>query len=141
MAVTQLSPIVRHAALAKRLLATLQEQTEATMNLIGGDTPTEFFAALEERDRLLGELNGVVEAMTRERVSTGRERQMQVAVIHEIVQAAAAVFASHGQLAERVLRERDRLAEAVERSNKPDTVANQYSGYGMRRSAGLSVTG
>lgn len=132
---------MRHAASAKRLLASLQQQADATTNLVGGDTPTEFFAALEERDRLLAELSGVVQAMTRERAATGRDRQVQIAVIQDVVQTATAALASHAQLAERVQRERDRLSDAVTRSNKPDTVAHQYSTYGAQRSAGLSVTG
>jgi hypothetical protein len=141
MAVAQLSPIVRHAGLAKKLLAALQQHGDATAQLVGGDTPTEFFAALEERERLLAELNNVIEAMTRERLGTGRERQVQIALIQDVLQTATAAMASQNELVGRVQRERNRLAEAVERSNRPDTVAHQYSGYGMRVSAGLSVTG
>ncbi len=141
MAVVEYSPILRHAASAKRLLIMLQQHTEATLSLVGGDTPTEFFTALHERDRLLAELNTVVEAITRERTMTRRDREMQIAVVKDVVQTATVALASHNQLAERVQRERDRLADAVQRSSKPDTVAQQYSGYGARRSAGLSVTG
>lgn len=141
MAVAQLSPIVRHAGLAKQLLAALQQHGDATAKLVGGEAPTELFAALEERERLLAELNNVVEAMTRERLGTGRERQVQIALIQDVLQTATAAMSSQNELVGRVQRERNRLADAVERSNKPDTVAHQYSGYGMRVTAGLSVTG
>lgn len=141
MPVVDYNPMLRHAASAKRVLAALQRHTETTMSLIGGDVPAEFFAALRERDRLLAELNGVVEAITRERAMTRRDRETQIAIVKDVVQAAAAALASHNQLAERVQRERDRLADAVQRSSKPDTVAQQYSGYGARRSAGFSVAG
>jgi hypothetical protein len=140
MAVLEHSPIMRHAATAKRLLAALQQHTETTLNLVGGDAPTEFFAALNDRDRLLAELNGVVEAITRERAMTRRDREIQIAVVQDVVHTATAALASHNQLVARVQRERDRLADAVQRSSRPDSVANQYSGY-ARRSAGLSVTG
>ena len=133
--------MVRHAATAKRLLAALHQHANATADLIGGDTPTEFFAALEERDRLLGELNGVVQAITREQVTTPRDKQTRAAVVQEVVNGATAALASHEQLVVRMQRERDRLADAVERSAKPDTVAKQYSGYAATHSAGLSVTG
>lgn len=141
MAVVQTSPIVRHATTAKRVLAALQQHADATASLIGGDAPAEFFTALEERDQLLGELNGIVAAITREPVKTARDQQVRMTVIQEIVDAAATTLASHQQLVARMQRERDRLADAVERSSKPDTVAKQYSGYGAARSAGLSVTG
>jgi hypothetical protein len=141
MAVAQLSPIVRHAERAKKLLAALQQHGDATAKLVGGETPAEFFAALEERERLLDELNNVIEAMTRERLGMGRERQAQIALIQDVLQTATAAMASQNELVGRVQRERNRLADAVERSSKPDTVAHQYSGYGMRVSAGLSVTG
>lgn len=137
----KISPVVRHAALAKQLLATLQHHTDATANMVGGENPTELVDALQERDRLLAELNGVVEAMTREPVSNARDRQMQIAVVQDVVKSATAALASHQQLLERVQRERDRLADAVQRAKQPDTVAHQYAGYGARRSAGLSVTG
>ena len=141
MAVAQLSPIVRHAGLAKQLLAALKQHGDATAKLGGGEAPAEFFAALEERERLLTDLNNVIEAMTRERLGTGRERQVQIALIQDVLQSAMAAVESQNQLVERVQVERNRLADAVERSSKPDTVAHQYSGYGMRVSAGLSVTG
>jgi hypothetical protein len=141
MAVVAQSALVRHAASAKRLLAALQQQADAAEYLIGSDAAKEFLAALEERDRILGELNGVFQAIARERVGTGRERQMQAAVLQEVTQAAATALESHERLTVRAKRERDRLAAAVERSKRPDKVARQYGGYGDRRSAGLSVTG
>ena len=94
MAVAEYSPMLRHAASAKRLLAALQRHADATMSLVGGDTPTEFFAALNERDRLLAELNGVVEAITRERAVTRRDRETQIAIVKDIVQTATAALAS-----------------------------------------------
>ncbi|HEY4132909.1 MAG TPA: hypothetical protein VGM50_20005 [Gemmatimonadaceae bacterium] len=137
----KVSPVVTYAAHAQQLLAELDRHTVATMDLIGGETPTEFFMALHERDRLFGELNAVVEAMTRERAITARDREVQVAVVQEVVKSATVALGSHKQLVERMQQERDRLADAVQRAKKPDTVAHQYAGYGARRSGGLSITG
>src|SRR5262249_37425532 len=107
------------------------------------DAAADLLAAIEERDRILGELNGVVQAIARERVGTGRERELQMAVLQEVAHTAAFALESHERLVRRTARERDRLAEAIERSNRPDAVANQYGafGAGARRSSGLSVTG
>jgi hypothetical protein len=135
------SALVRHATSAKRLLATLQQHADATADLIGSDAAAEFLAAIEERDRILGELNGVVQAIARERVAFGRDRDLQVAVLQEVAHTAAFALESHERLMQRTHRERDRLAEALERSNRPDTVANQYGAYGTPRSSALSVTG
>ena len=141
MAVAQLSPIVRHAGLAKKLLAALEQHGDATAKLVGGEIPGDFFAALDERERLLAELNNVIEAMTRERLGIGRERQVQIGLIQDVLQAAMAAVESQNKLVDRVQTERNRLADAVERSSKPDVVAHQYVAYGMPRSAGLSVRG
>jgi hypothetical protein len=132
--------MLRHAESAKRLLAALEQHAIAAEKLLGSDTPTDFLAAIEERDRLLGELNGVVEAIARERMPTGRARAAQLAVLEEVGRIAATALESHERLVQRASRERDRLASAVERSNRPDQVANQYAGY-RSRSAGLSITG
>ena len=62
--IVEYSPILRHAAAAKRLLLALQEHTEATLNLVGGDAPTEFFAALMDRivSATIAYLNAQVDA-------------------------------------------------------------------------------
>jgi hypothetical protein len=134
------SALLRHAASAKRLLTTLQQHADATANLIGSDA-TEFLAAIEERDRILGELNGVVQAIARERIALGHGREVQMAVLQEVAQTAAFALESHERLAERAHRERDRLADALERTNRPDAVANHYGAFATPRSSGLSVTG
>jgi hypothetical protein len=134
------SAMARHAASATRLLAVLQQHADESADLIGSDAVT-FLAALEERDRVLGQLNGVVEAIVRERVATGRARTAQLALVKDIAQAAASALESHERLMLRARRERDRLAEAVALVDRPDPVADHYATFGVPRSAGLSVTG
>jgi len=133
--------LMRHATSAKRLLASLQQHSDATADLIGNDAATDFLAAIEERDRILGELNGVVQAIARERVATGHERDLQVAVLQDVAHTAAFALESHERLMRRTQTERDRLADALERSNRPDAIANQYGAYEAPRSSGLSITG
>jgi hypothetical protein len=137
------SALVRHATSAKLLLTALQQQADTTADLVGSDAAADFLAALEERDRILGELNGIVQAIARERVGMGRERELQIAVLQEVAHTAAFALESHERLMQRTQRERDRLADALERTNHPDSVANQYGAYGAgaARSSGLSVTG
>jgi hypothetical protein len=118
MAAAVQSPLARQAASAKALLA-----------------------ALDERDRLLTQLNQVIDAIVHARVIGSQERAARMTLAREIAEAAAMALESHERLVARAQLERDRLAGAVERSTRPDTVARQYSNAGRRRSAGLSVTG
>jgi len=133
--------ITRHAAAAKRLLAVLQQHADASAELLGSDAAADFLAAIDERQRLLGELNGHFQAIVRERVIGARERQMRIDVLQELATSAKSALEAHERLTARAQQDRDRLAVAVNLSGRPDSVARHYSAYGAQRSAGLSVTG
>jgi hypothetical protein len=133
--------ITRHAAAAKRLLAVLQQHADASAELLGSDAAADFLAAIDERQRLLGELSGHFQAIARERVIGARERQMRIDVLQELTASAKSALEAHERLTVRAQQERDRLGVAVTLAGRPDSVARQYSAYGAQRSAGLSVTG
>lgn len=135
------SAIVRHAASAKRLLAALKQHADASADFLGTEAGTSFLAAIDERERMLGELNGVFQAIARERVTTPRDRETRIAVLQELAASASAALEAHERLTHRARQERDRLAVAIDRSTRPDSVARRYSAYGDPRSAGLSITG
>lgn len=60
----------------------------------------------------------------------------------EMAQAAAAALESHDRLASQTRRERDRLADALHRSDRADAIAHQYGVAAPGgRSGTLSVTG
>lgn len=141
MAVGVQGAIARHAASAKRLLVVLQQHADASAELLGTDDAADFLAAIDERQRMLGELDGHFQAIARERVIGARERQMRIDVLQELTASAKSALDAHERLTVRAQQQRDRLAAAVNRSGRPDTVARQYSAYGAQRSAGLSVTG
>jgi hypothetical protein len=141
MAVGVQGAIARHAASAKRLLAVLQHHADASAELLGTDATADFVAAIDERERMLGELNGLFQAIARERVIGQRERQMRITVLQELAASAKSALEAHERLTARAQQERDRLAAAIDLTNRPDPVARHYSAYGVQRSAGLSVTG
>ena len=111
-------------------------------------TNSEFAAAIEERETLLAKLSQVVDVLNHERARAdasgpkGRETAETRALMGDLARAAAGVMASHERLVANVTVERDRLAGAVSRADKPDTVANQYAAmsYAPQQST-LSVTG
>jgi hypothetical protein len=141
MAVAAQSAIARHAAVAKQLLAVLQQHAEATAESIGSDLATGVLAAIEQRDELLRQLDGAIAALKRERVITSQDRQVRAAALHDLTTAMHTALDAHARLMQRAQLERDRLAVAVGRANRPDAVARQYSPYASPGSAGLSVTG
>jgi hypothetical protein len=135
------TPLARNAASARALLAALERHAASTADLIGEDTAADFFAAMDERDQLFTQLSQVVDAVVQARVIGSRERAAHAFLVQQIAQEVATTLESHERLVARAQVERDRLAGAVERSMRPDTVARQYGHAGRRRSAVLSVTG
>jgi hypothetical protein len=138
--------IAPHVEAAKRLLRELEQHAAvATDVLITGDS-VEFLAMLEKRQRLLTQLERVVEVLAQERAqSRGRfdERGSETAaLIGEVTEAAAGALESHERLVGRVRAERDRLAAAVSRTEQPDSIANHYAATShVVRQQTLSVTG
>jgi hypothetical protein len=134
--------IAQHVEAAKRLLDDLEQHAAAALQALGDERGEDFVAAVEERDRILGELNQVVDALAQERLDGGASDGDANDLISEMAQVAALAFASQQQLLERTRQERDRLAAALTRSQRPDTVANQYAAATLApRTATISVTG
>lgn len=134
------SAIAQHVEVAKRLLDELEQHAETALQALGVDG-AEFAAAVDERDRVLAELNGVVEALAHERLG-GSEAPNDSALLAEMAQKASAALESHGTLLARTQLERDRLAAALDKTARPDLVASQYAvATSARRAATLSVTG
>ena len=138
--------IATHVEAAKRLLQELEQHAGTALDALGRDNGAEFIAAVNERDRILGQLGEVVEALTKERTAGGDFASDHDAetrsLFTEMTQAAAAALESHEQLAVETRRERDRLAVALQRTKQPDAVANQYAASSTApRTRTLSVTG
>lgn len=129
------SAIALHVEAAKRLLDALERHADVAIQALGSENGEGFTAAVDERDRILVELNEVVEALAHERLTDADG-------LPAIAQAASAALESHEALLERTRQERDRLAAALDRAGRPDAIAHQYAAAtNVRRSATLSVTG
>lgn len=136
--------IALHVEAAKRILAELDLHAATAMRALENDGGADFFAAVDARSRVLGELDAVVQALAHEQsamTDTSQDEETG-ALLADMARAAAAALESHQQLVAQTQRERDRLAAAVQRSNRPDPVALQYAtavaGPGLRT---FSVTG
>lgn len=139
MATTRSTAIAVHVEAAKRLLRELEQHGDVARGALGRESGSEFFAAVDARDRILGELGGVVEALTVARQSSNDPDAS--ALVAEMAQAAAAALESHNQLATEARRERDRLATAIRRTARPDSIAHQYAAARTPRTRTISVTG
>jgi ABC-type transporter Mla subunit MlaD len=137
--------IAVHVEAAKRLLRELEQHAETALNALGQENGAEFFAAVDERDRILSQLDEVVEALTQERAATvevlGQADPETMTLMTEMAQAAAAALESHEHLAAQTRRERDRLAAALHLTSKPDSVAHHYAMGNSPLARTLSVTG
>ena len=145
MSSARTSAIALHVEAAKRLLQELERHAELALHALGRESGTDFVATVDERDRILAQLDEVVDALSQERSSSesfGEPDPEVAGLFAEVAQAAAAALASHDQLAMHTRRERDRLAAALHRTNRPDTVAHQYAAAThAARPRTLSVTG
>jgi len=145
---TAANNLASHVEAAKRVLRELERHADAAIDTLHNGDTSEFAAAIQERETLLAKLSQVVDVLNHERVRAnglGPQRGETAetrALIGDLGRAAAGVLASHERLVASVTVERDRLAEAVGRADKPDTVANQYAAmsYAPQQST-LSVTG
>jgi len=134
-----------HVEAAKRVLRELERHADAAIDTLNGGDSSQFAAAIQERETLLAKLSQVVDVLSHERARAdgkGRETAETRALMGDLARAAAGVMASHERLVASVTVERDRLAGAVSRAEKRDTVANQYAAmsYAPQQST-LSVTG
>jgi len=137
-----------HVEAAKRVLRELERHADAAMDTLNTGDSSQFLAAIEERETLLAKLTQVVDVLTHERASADvrrpkeRETAETNALLGDLARAAAGVMASQEKLVASTTKERDRLAAAVRRADKPDQVANQYAAVSHVSHAGtLSVTG
>jgi hypothetical protein len=138
------SAVARYVDVAKQLLRELEQHAGTAIDALGREDESEFLAAVNERDRILAQLDQVVEALSQSRPAAGPsgEDPAITSLFNEMAAAAAAALESHDQLASVTRAERDRLALAIQRTNTPDAVAHQYSAVANAgRPRTLSVTG
>jgi DNA repair ATPase RecN len=137
------SAIALHVEAAKRLLDELEQHADSALRALGDEDGSEFLAAVHERDRVLAELNDVVEALAHERVVESDPTASEDSeLLAEMAQAASEALESHEHLMARTQAERDRLAAALDRAKRPDTIAHQYAvATAAQRRTTLSVTG
>jgi hypothetical protein len=136
--------IALHVQAAKQLLEELDRQANVAIQALGRDNGEEFFAAVEERDRLLAELGAVADTLAQERAWSSHgsgQQETTPRVFTEVAYAAAAALESHERLVAHAQAERDRLASALERNARPDGVALQYAGAADPARPTFSVTG
>jgi hypothetical protein len=139
VATTRSNAIAVHVEAAKRLLRELEQHGDAARSALGHESGSEFFAAVDVRDRILGELGGVVEAMTVARQNSNDANASTL--VAEMAQQVGAALESHDRLATETRRERDRLATAIRRTARPDSIAHQYAAARTPRTRTISVTG
>jgi hypothetical protein len=136
------SVIAQHIEAAKRLLDELEQHATMAMDALGADDNGAFLGAVAERDRILGELNQVVETLAQERLVNGAADAETGALLERMAEAAASALESQELLSHRTRQERDRLAAALNRTQRTDSVANQYAAAKLvPRSNTISVTG
>lgn len=137
--------IAMHVEAAKRLLQELEQHAQSAVDALGRDGGADFLAAVSERDRVLAQLDDVVEALAHERSEAGEQQDPDVdtgPLLAEMARVAAAALEAHENLLARTRMERDRLAALLHRTNEPDRIANKYAGaFQPARGPVFSATG
>jgi hypothetical protein len=148
MSAPNANSLAPHVEAAKRVLRDLERHADAAIDTLNSGDSSQFVAAIQERETLLTKLSQVVDVLNHERAHAdgpgprGRETEETRALLGDLARAAADVMASHGRLVASATVERDRLAGAVRRADKPDAVANQYAAMSHApQQSTLSVTG
>ncbi|MEO7085979.1 MAG: hypothetical protein ABI442_03990 [Gemmatimonadaceae bacterium] len=144
MPAAQTSAFALHVEAAKRLLEELELHADSAMNAIGRESGTEFFAAVDERDRILEELDAVVDALAHARAIAGPGPRggVEPSLLNDMARAATAALESQEKLLLRTRQERDRLADALQATKRTDTVASHYAAASTAgRPQTFSVTG
>jgi hypothetical protein len=135
------SAIALHVENAKRLLRELERHAEVALHALGHESGDTFVAAVEERDRIVSQIDEIVQALADQRYGDSSDPEIRE-LFDEMAHAAATALESHDQLVSHTRRERDRLAAALNRATKPDSVAHQYAvATTPARSRTFSVTG
>src|ERR1700743_1864392 len=117
----------QHVEAAKRLLGELEQHAESARRALGRDSGSDFLAAVEERERLLRDLDGVVTALAQEHavVADNEGRDFETSThIAEMAQMGARALKPHELLQADTRRERDRLGALIQSSNRPDSIAS-----------------
>lgn len=132
-----------HVEAAKRLLEALEEQAASALGTLKRDGGAGFGDALDERNRILGQLTEVVDAIAQQGGVEAAHGDGLQPMLAEIARAAAAALESQQVLTAHAARERKRLAVVLHNTNRPDTVAQQYAVATGRtpKRATLSVSG
>ena len=124
--------IAMHVEAAKRLLQELEQHAQIAVDALGRDGGAEFLAAVNDRDRVLAQLDDVVESLAHERAEPDDAEPQSDAetgpLLAEMARVAAAALEAHENLLARTRMERDRLAALLHRTNEPDRIANRYAG-------------
>lgn len=148
MAYSRARALALYAEKANQLLEGLGRLDAKAYAALDEGRPTDFFAAIGERDVVVGQLSEVIDAFTRETaIARGFGENTGIAVdagriFADMSRTATAALESQQQLTARTARERNRLAAALHNTNRPDGVASQYGvGLGVRRPGTFSVTG
>jgi len=134
------SAIAAHVEAAKRLLRELDEHAQSAIDSLRRQATEDFASVVAERDALLTELDRVVGELAASR-SSGAGGRQSAAAFDEIGQAALAALETHKMLVEQTRVERDRIAAALDRADKPDAVATRYSLLSGPRGGSLSIAG
>lgn len=138
--------IAPHVEAAKRLLRELEQHASVATDVLATAGGSELLASLETRQGLLTRLETVVDLLAQARTRSrghadGRPSETD-ALIGEVARAAEGVLQSHERLVDAVRVERDRLAEALRRTEQPDSIAHHYAATSHAvRPRTLSVTG
>lgn len=134
------APVARHVDAAKRLLDELEARAQAAVDALDSGDHGAFTEAVEERERILAELTQVVETLSHE--PTLAAGGSDHGLFTEMEEAAASALETQEALVRRTREERDRLAAALNRAQRPDSVATQYAAATTApRPATISVTG
>jgi hypothetical protein len=137
------SALALHVEAAKRLLFALEEQAVVAADALSRDGAADFGASVDARDRILGELTEVVDAIAHTR-GADSDDDIDVdagPIFADVARAAAAALESQHMLTSGAMRERNRLATALHNTNRPDSIASHYAASGGTRQVTLSVTG
>jgi hypothetical protein len=138
--------IALHVAAAKRLLGELEQHADAACDVLGRDSSADFFSAIDERERLLGELEPVVSSLVRAQAAADKAGGAQDPEIGTLLsgmaQAATRALEAHERLQQHARLERDRLGIALAKTDRPDSIASHYAvASNALRSRSFSVTG
>ena len=136
--------IASHAQAAKRLLHELEQQSDAARSALDRDEGDEFLSAVSARDKILAELEHVVNALVQERSSLDKQGPSSAEakrLFAEVAQVAAAALESQESLHEHVRIGRDRAGAALGRAPAHQPSSKGYGGTNASPRRTLSVTG